>query len=283
MSTSSTFSSVSSSQAKHWIFTLNNYTADDIIRIQGCASATYLVFGKEVGESGTQHLQGYVAFATRKRLTQVRAFIATRAHFEVARGTPAQASDYCKKDGDYWERGDLPEPKGTRNDIKALQREIEAGTTVKKVEEEYFGLYLRYRTSLLASIREHQSERNWVPEVRVLWGPPGSGKSRRVHELEDSATLYVHPGGSWFDGYDAHEACLFDDFGGSEFKLTYLLKLLDRYPMKVPIKGGFVNWAPKRIWLTSNLGLEQWYPNILPVHQEALERRITSKEYLGLQ
>jgi len=27
---------------------------------------------------------------------------------------------------------------------------------------------------------------------------------------------------------------------------------LDRYPMRVPVKGGFVNWVPENIYITSS-------------------------------
>lgn len=65
----------------------------------------------------------------------------------------------------------------------------------------------------------------------------------------------------------------FDDFGGSEFKLTYLLKLMDRYPMRVPVKGSFVNWVPKKIYITSNYSPKEWFPNAKDEHVKALFRR----------
>jgi len=42
--------------AKHWCFTINNYTAEEAT--PDTSQFFYLVIGKEVGENNTPHLQG---------------------------------------------------------------------------------------------------------------------------------------------------------------------------------------------------------------------------------
>lgn len=108
----------------------------------------------------------------------------------------------------------------------------------------------------------------------VYWGRTGSGKTSAV--FQNATRLWIYPGNGWFDGYDGHPQVLFDDFSGSEFKLPYLLKLLDRYPMQVPVKGDFVSWAPEEIYITSNLDPRCWFPNAHPEHVEAMFRRFTN-------
>lgn len=45
--------------------------------------------------------------------------------------------------------------------------------------------------------------------------------------------------------------------------------------MKVPVKGGFANWKPKIIYMTSNKDPDkEWYMNCAPEHKAALMRRI---------
>lgn len=83
----------------------------------------------------------------------------------------------------------------------------------------------------------------------------------------------MYPGGTWFDGYDGHDCVLFDDFTG-DIKFCYFLQVIDRYLPRVPVKGGFTPWTPKRIYITSNIAPNLWYPDTTPYQKEALLRRI---------
>lgn len=110
------------SRAKRWVFTLNNYTDDELQAISDygeSGSIEYLVFGREHGDSGTPHLQGYVIFNSAVRLATVKNRLGSqRLHLEVSRGTPTEAAEYCKKDDDYTEFGTCPETsQGKRTDL----------------------------------------------------------------------------------------------------------------------------------------------------------------------
>lgn len=102
------------SNAKNWCFTINNFDADVLERFEDLTTLlgselSYFVLGKEIGENGTPHIQGYIQFTKRVRLAKVLATIG-QAHCEVARGSPRQASDYCKKENDWQEFGNLVQP-----------------------------------------------------------------------------------------------------------------------------------------------------------------------------
>lgn len=268
--------------AKNWCFTLNNYSDDEFSKLESLGSSPpagsnvrYLVFGREVGESGTPHLQGYISFTKRKTMARVKEYTSTRCHVEIAKGRPAQASDYCKKDGDFKEYGELPGGQGARNDLVALADDISKGHSLKRLAEEHPSSFIRYSTGIIRMKMMYPKAREAPPEIKVFWGKTGVGKTRRVYEFIDREQIWVHPGGSWFDGYDGQSVALFDDFDGSWFKIDYVLKLLDRYTFQVPVKGGYAWWVPKYIFITSNKKPDDWYPNANENHRQALIRRLT--------
>lgn len=92
-------------QSVRWVFTLNNYTEQDLIEIERVVVplSLYITWGKEVGEeAATPHLQGYVEWKTKKRLTQVKKLI-SRAHWEIAKSPRASNVSYCQKQGDFFQ------------------------------------------------------------------------------------------------------------------------------------------------------------------------------------
>lgn len=121
-------------RARAWCFTLNNYSEEEYEKITKL-SCKYLVVGKEVGDSGTPHLQGYVEFDNPRMLTGVKKIIGDRVHLEVRLGTALQASDYCKKDGDFFEIGNIGK-QGERTDLKILANRIKEGESLDTIAME---------------------------------------------------------------------------------------------------------------------------------------------------
>jgi len=177
-------------QSNRWCFTLNNPVPQDInlltdlINDVGTNGITYLVYGREIGEQGTPHLQGFVCFSSRKRFGTVRRIIGHRAHIEVARGTTAQAADYCKKDGDFVEGGQPPaggprERAPTITDFRnwILERDERnlAHPSSRDICREFPGLYCRYGARLVETAA-------LLLPVPPLVGLPLNDWQTRLHE-----------------------------------------------------------------------------------------------------
>lgn len=269
-----------SGRAKHWVWTLNNFNETEVNLLKAIDTddgpITFVAWGVERGQQEqTPHLQGLVCLRNRKRLAQVKRLLGSdRIHLEVMRGTIQEALDYClKDDGEHFQLGTMPTGQGSRSDLVALKNDIDSGKRVAEIADSHFTPFLKYHKGINLYFSLKAKKRSWETLNVVYWGRTGAGKTKAVH---DNATdLYIHPGGQWFDGYMGQTQVLFDDYGGSEFKLTYFLKLLDRYPMSVPIKGSFVNWAPYEIYITSNRDPYDWYPNANSEHVAALMRRLS--------
>lgn len=175
---------------KRWCFTLNNYTAEEEA---SCLEffrehCTYGVYGREVGESGTPHLQGFVILHRQQRLSFLRRRLSNRAHFEGSRGTSVEAANYCKKDGDFIESGTVPTVgQGRRSDLAAL---IEWGDdfisshgrapTSPELAREQPQHYIRHRRVL-------ECLRHRAPPPTLRQGEPNEWQSSLRDALEEEA------------------------------------------------------------------------------------------------
>lgn len=123
--------------------TLNNYTPAEVATLKnGRPEIGYFIAGHEVGEQGTPHLQIYFQLKKQVKITTMHNWPgwARMANIVAARGTDVEASDYCKKDGTFWELGERKSMgrKGARNDLKEIQDAINRGETYDEICETHF-------------------------------------------------------------------------------------------------------------------------------------------------
>lgn len=260
--------------SKRWCFTLNNYSDEDV-RYFMELECQYLVLGREIGSSGTKHLQGFITFTKNKRLPGMKK-IHSGAHWEITRGTSQQASDYCKKDGDFDEKGDVPS-QGKRTDLSSACLLLKEGKSMSEVAEAHPETYVKFGRGL----RELKLvlDKPYTPAgLRGvwLWGPPGTGKSRRARLEYPGA--YLKPQSKWFDGYAGEKAVILDDLDISS--LGHYLKIwADRYACTGETKGGTVNLQHDVIIVTSNYSIDTlWREDT--VMAEAIKRRF-KEEFMG--
>lgn len=274
-----------SPQARAWVFTINNYTDEIVDFLQrNELGARYLVVGRECGERGTPHLQGYVYFDT----MQTRVGLSGKlrgAYVAVANGTPQENLAYCSKEGNYFEVGTLPTSReearkrgGQANAArwKGIIDHAEAGDLDWiKSNDPHAYVQLKPRLEslyapVIAPLDGELLHEWWV-------GPSGSGKSRLLWELyPDHFAKGIN---KWWDGYK-HESVVAIEEWSPDNNLTAqsLKKWADRYPFPGEIKGGLMTrLRPQKIIVLSNYTLEQCFPRKEDL--DPLKRRFTVVEF----
>ncbi len=258
-------------KSKHWCFTINNPTPDEVDLHD--SRFAYIVVGEEVGDTGTPHLQGYVCFTTRQRLTQVKK-IFPRAHLEMKRGTVIEAITYCKKDGDFVEFGEVPLT--CQEAHKVLWGKLikfAKASNFNAVETYFPSQYWRNYSTMKQIASDHPNliVRNTTFDNYWIYGETGIGKSFYARERWPSA--YDKMKNKWWDGYDGEETVIIDDIDPRHKNMAAHLKLWgDLYPYTCQIKGSTIHIRPRRIIVTSQHRIDDcFYGRFEDI--DAIERR----------
>lgn len=229
---------------------MNNYPNTELVDTIDCK---YIVYGKEVGESGTPHLQGTLVFPTQRTKSSVIKKL-PGCHVEICKAL-GPSIEYCKKDGDFVERGDKPltaKEKGEEEQTrwKRYREAAEAGDFTVIPEKIQF---LNPRLLEFHRDRSLKSRALQDTETQHLWycGPSGTGKSRKART--DHPLAYLKNANKWWCGYSDQETVLLEDFDKRHDVLVHHLKIwADRYPFLAETKGSAQNIRPNLIIVTSN-------------------------------
>ncbi|GFQ90390.1 replication-associated protein [Trichonephila clavata] len=208
-----------------------------------------IFFLKQIYETSYMILLSY----NRTTLAGIKKWI-PGAHFERARGTPAENRAYCSKDGDFAEWGCIPTTTGRPCKFGDVLNLAESGQ-IGAIKEAYPGVYLRYKATLLSSLVCNTTD---LKNSCGVWlcGPPRSGKDYAVRQLNG---VYMKMLNKWWDGYKNDDYVLISDIEPDHGKwLGYYLKIwCDMYAFNAEIKGGSMKIRPKKIFMTSNFKLEE--------------------------
>ncbi|VUZ50883.1 unnamed protein product [Hymenolepis diminuta] len=163
---------------------------------------------------------------------------------EPAFGTDEQNRDYCSKEHNFFELGEL-KPTRPRKVMKYtytqddVGEEILRGTDLLEVIQKFPGSFIKWGHNMLKldTLVNQPKARDFKTEVFYYWGPPGVGKSRRAHDeaTQTDEPIYYKSRGVWWDHYDNQPNVIIDDFYGW-IPYDELLKICDRYPYQVPVK-----------------------------------------------
>jgi len=285
---------------REWVYTINNYTEDDLAAIRSIKSR-YHIWAPEVGKEGTPHIQGYIVFTsqrTRKAISKdlKRAWLAPRAK----KSKPVYCRDYIRgpyeKNGkkkpfnpEHVETGTIP-AQGERNDAIECLDFINQGKRKRDVldHEDHthvlrkFPRYVDFACSIAEERRARAEYKARIfPTVHVRWSrESGTGKTTEAEEM-DPIRAQITKDHVWFDGYDAHEAILFDEFEG-EIPFNQFKQLIDKFPIRLEVKGGNKWRLCRHIWITSNKPPNEWYPWLTAHQQTQLARRLHDVKELNI-
>jgi len=287
-------------QAKRWLFTLNNYNLDDPQDMINLDLTDYCVMGREVcPTTGTPHIQGYAIFKNPTRMSQLKKIL-PRAHWTKAKGTPQQNRTYCMKDGLAEEYGAIPTPnRGTtaadrdirRDEISSMALDttsVSDGMAILKRELPYD--FLRFGESMERNLKRSKSQTfvpthalatfNRAPLVFnrksvLLWGPSNTGKTSYALAHFKAPLLVSHIDVLKSLSPD-NDGIVFDDMAFKHWPVEAVIHLLDYdLPRDINVRYGTVN-IPKEVLkiFTHNTENPFYDPDTIEVEQKAaIERR----------
>ena len=246
-------------KSRTWVFTINNYHQVPESLPSG---VRYLCYGKEVGLTGTKHLQGLAVFRHARYRPDSLFQQFGQGWFEVARGSIEQNVRYCKKGGDFTELGERPlDPR--RKGEKEIERWEQALLSAQggKLDDIPADILIRHYNTFLKIASRHQQKPAELDQLDNLWlvGPSGCGKSTWVHRSYPGA--FIKGWSKWWDGFDTddieHKTVVLDDLHPKWAEKELLKNWADKFPFVAEVKGGAAIIRPERIIVTSNYTPEQ--------------------------
>jgi len=271
-----------------WCFTLNN---PGIFRPKDKECIAYMVYSLEAGKNGTPHLQGYVRFTVKKRLSAVMSTWEStpmdgEAHWEPAQGSEQENKEYCTKEATHidgpWEikpENFKPDSgkQGHRSDLEPVCSAVKNGASIHSVAADFPNQFVKYHSGIAQLIQlvgpKPPMERQI--EVIVLWGPTNTGKSHRCWSNYPDLYL-VTPGRDPWGRYSGQQTILFDEFKPSAWTLQDMNRYMDKWPCSLDCRyyDKFAAWT--RVLICANSSPTSWYPMEDYQLQNAFFRRITA-------
>lgn len=240
----------------------------------------YLIFSYEKGkEDDRVHLQGFMSFENEVTFAAIHVYC-PGIWVQKARASALKNIAYCSKldtrvAGPY-EHGERP-CQGYRSDLQEMGTMISAGLRPEEVVKEVgmkAAVVFKHLQTYAACLVSRPP--GWSgPNVYVRWGAPGTGKTRWAYDNYKTVHKIPYNSPIWWDGYCNQDIVVFDDWDlvGDRNIYYNILNWTDRYPTKVPIKGGMINLGTCDILITSNFDPRTWFSG---KGMQALERRVTN-------
>ena len=279
---------VNNPQSRKWQLTIN-HPADcgmdhgKIVEQLQLFHPAYFCMADEIATTGTYHTHVYVFAHSPMRFSTLKRRFPT-AHIEKANGTSKENRDYIRKEGKwedtakvetcvpdtFLEFGDLPaEAEETSPKMFQLLQDVEDGISTVEIIRSNPGFAFKSRDidALRETLTAEQFE-SAKRDVKVyyLFGETGTGKTRGIYERHPAADIcritdYNGKNGVRFDAYHGQSVLVFEEFH-SQIPVNAMLNYLDVYPLKLPARYNDRTACYTTVYITSNIPLEQQYPEI---------------------
>lgn len=256
------------SRSRNYVFTWNNPPV-----CPQFPPHKYIIYGKEVGDSGTPHLQGFIIFKSACTLSAAIKKLPSPCHVEVA-VTVDEAITYCKKDGDVYEDGEAPISKSEQGELgKAAYDDAFRAARENRLDDIPTKLRLRYFATFDKIAAQNQSVIVPLEKLDNWWfyGDSGAGKSSAARKLYPDA--YVkRQNTKWWDGYNGQSVVIIDDVSPFTKSIADDMKVYsDHYAFWCEIKGTCKYIRPITIVVTSQYTIEEIWEDCKT--RQAMNRR----------
>jgi hypothetical protein len=295
----------SGSRRQDWLFTsfdLGWQPPEDVLQ-----HVQYLIYQRErCPTTGREHFQGFVIFKKRRVLSMAKTLLnLPTAHFEPRMGSREEARNYCRKHETRvegpWEFGRFPDSLGSEpgcgshfssnnnNDGGSapsaqkwlrLRSMIAGGAKFSQLFEFDPKFVMTHLKGVYELFKFFSPPRMEMTVGIWIYGASGVGKSTFAADFGrkfNGSIFWKAPGCKWFDGYGGETVCVLDDYrpapADEGFDFPFLLRLVDRYPLKVEVKHGMVEFTSRYVIVTTPYSIESTFPSLSPNALEQLHRR----------
>lgn len=276
-------------QGRKFVFTINNYTEEDVERIKS-TNCIACVCSREVGAEGTPHLQGAIIFADSKSFTAVQKRLrppgSPGCFTAVMRGDWDKQLSYCGKgeqshaewalDGrngaHYGLNAELIrqdpyiEQQGARNDLVPFRDAILAGDSdleLVMAMPEMVARFPRFVNTVRAAAAEEVAVALPTGSKKMgawIWARDGDeGKTGWVDRRHPGR--YEKPSNKWWDGYAGEKVVLIDDPtpAWAPHLMGYVKQWVQEKPFIGEIKGGARSIRFEQIYICANFPPDEYF------------------------
>jgi len=265
------------SYAKNWILTVFDKEEWKWFENVEAKCRCWAFQEEECPKTGKRHLQAFISFDKEVWFRTLKSWMPT-AHVEVCVSV-LRAFEYCQKaesrvDGGF--RGCSKDPPANESDggvaggrkrsgIELMSEFVRGGGDWEECKRKFPELLFKSESGMrklyeLYSPAFTKPVDGFKPDVVIMWGPPGSGKSSTARLMFGERKFFRMTIGKWADGYDYETGLLIDDMQPNLVPRAQLLVLMESGWCRWEVKGGTTLLNVQQVIITSNYDPLEWFP-----------------------